>query len=261
MLIQAACSILEDPGIVLASLLDRMDLTHWALMTKEDSKLPDETFDIADEFLLITIGILSEKYSTEISEISFNEELKHRLIQILVIGERSHSEVERSVHKDCDKTLVLVEEILQEISNLVPSKKDTTKKVYQLKKNYEEFINPFYYFVTRAQRDEIDANTFSTDFFKKPPCAKGPKLKSLFQGLSKLAWSNPLMTVFNSVFERWLQNPEKNSMLIKHLHKVIYLINIGLNNDFENKKPEFIKVFDEKGLYSTLKKVRYQFCK
>ncbi len=69
MLMQAACSILEDPGIILASLLDRLNLTVWATSTVEDSRLPEESFELADEFLLLTIAILSERMFTDVSEV------------------------------------------------------------------------------------------------------------------------------------------------------------------------------------------------
>ena len=69
MLMQAACSILEDPGIILASLLDRLNLTVWATSAVEDSRLPEESFELADEFLLLTIAILSERMFTDVSEV------------------------------------------------------------------------------------------------------------------------------------------------------------------------------------------------
>ena len=70
MLLQSACSILEDPGIILASLLDRLDLTAWAMMSQDDSRLSDETFELADEFLMLTIAILSERMFTDVSEVN-----------------------------------------------------------------------------------------------------------------------------------------------------------------------------------------------
>ena len=73
MLLQSACSILGDPGIILASLLDRLDLTAWAMMSQDDSRLSDETFELADEFLMLTIAILSERMFTDVSEALIKE--------------------------------------------------------------------------------------------------------------------------------------------------------------------------------------------
>ena len=69
MLIQAAASIVEDPGIILAALIDRLNLTSWATMSVEESRLPEETFELADEFLLLIIAILSERIFTDVSEV------------------------------------------------------------------------------------------------------------------------------------------------------------------------------------------------
>ena len=86
---------------------------------------------------------------TDVSEISFEDELRHRLIHLLVSGDLSHSEVMKNMARDCEKTEVKVEEILHNIADLVTSKKDTTKKIYQLKSSVQEAgVNPFFYFYT-----------------------------------------------------------------------------------------------------------------
>ena len=137
-------------------------------------------------------------------QVSMSDELKHRLIHILVSGDLSHSEVMEHMDRDCEKTEIKVEDILHEIADLVTSKKDTTKKIYQLKSSVQEAgINPFFYFYTRNQRDEVDAATFTTtDTFNKPPVAKWPKLKPLFKRLPRLTRSAPMMVVINSVLQR-----------------------------------------------------------
>ena len=71
MLIQAAASIVEDLGIILAALIDRLNLTSWATMSVEESRLPEETFELADEFLLLIIAILSERIFTDVSEVKY----------------------------------------------------------------------------------------------------------------------------------------------------------------------------------------------
>ena len=55
----------------------------------------------------------------------------------------------KNMARDCEKTEVKVEEILHNITDLVTSKKDTTKKIYQLKSSVQEAgVNPFFYFYT-----------------------------------------------------------------------------------------------------------------
>ena len=48
---------------------------------------------------------------------------------------------------------------------------------------------------------------------------------------------------------------DKNTTILKHLHQVLYLINVGLNDDFQNQTPDFIKAFDAHGLYDVLNQV------
>ena len=60
-------------------------------------------------------------------QVSYSDELKHRLIHLLVSGELTHSEVMKNMDRDCEKTEIKVEDILHNIADLVTSKKDTTK--------------------------------------------------------------------------------------------------------------------------------------
>jgi hypothetical protein len=39
------------------------------------------------------------------------------------------------------------------------------------------------------------------------------------------------------------------------LHKVLYIVNIGLNDDFETQKPAFSKALEEYGIFNLLKQV------
>ena len=54
---------------------------------------------------------------------------------------------------------------------------------------------------------------------------------------------------------RWLQSKEKKTLTVKHLHKVLYIVNIGLNDDFETQKPAFSKALEEYGIFNLLKQV------
>ena len=61
-----------------------------------------------------------------------------------------------------------------------------------VKKTCDEFV----------KRDEVDAATFTTELFNKPPVAKWPKLKPLFKRLPRVARSGPMMVVIKSVLQR-----------------------------------------------------------
>ena len=39
------------------------------------------------------------------------------------------------------------------------------------------------------------------------------------------------------------------------MHKVLYIVNIGLNDDFETQKPAFSKALEEYGIFNLLKQV------
>ena len=58
-----------------------------------------------------------------------------------------------------------------------------------------------------------------------------------------------------TVLKRWKILGDKNTTILKHLHQVLYLINVGLNDDFQNQSPDFIRAFDANGLYDVLNQV------
>ena len=222
-----------------------------------------KTFIQADEFLSIVIGVVTERISTDISHVSPEEEMQYRLIHLLLSGDLSHSEVLKNIDRTDSKIELMVEDILVKIADLVRSKKDTTKKVYQLKKAFQAGINPFFYFYTRQQRDEVDAAfgfEDKKDIFNQPPSTKWPRLRPLFKGLLRLLASLPMMSVIHSVLARWKKSQgtgqERSSMLHKHLHKVLFLINLGLDNGLANKSPDFVEKFEGYGLYSLLNEIQ-----
>ena len=53
-------------------------------MSKDDDEMPEETFQLADEFLLIVIGVVCERMSVDISDISAKDEMQYRLIHLLL---------------------------------------------------------------------------------------------------------------------------------------------------------------------------------
>ena len=61
-----------------------MKLLEWALM-EDESKLSEQTQSMADEFLLIIIGILCERFSPDVAEVPIQEEYIHRVIHLLGI--------------------------------------------------------------------------------------------------------------------------------------------------------------------------------
>ena len=48
-------------------------------MQAQDQDFPEETFQVADEFLHLLIGILCERMSPEVSEVAVEYELRYRL--------------------------------------------------------------------------------------------------------------------------------------------------------------------------------------
>ena len=46
--------------------------------------------------------------------------------------------------------------------------------------------------------------------------------------------------------------------MVKHLHKVLYIINLGLNEDFESHRPDFSQALEDNGIFNLLSKVFFK---
>ena len=152
-LLQACASLMEDPGLLVASMLERFQLVSWANESLDEKNLKDEVIEqvhmLADEFFLIIVGILLERNHRHVAEVSHEEELRHQVLHQLCTGELSHSEVIQNCHLDEGKHEVMVENILHTIAERKTCKKDTSRKVYHLKSDYMTEFNPYHYFYTR----------------------------------------------------------------------------------------------------------------
>ena len=80
MLLQIATSIISDPGLIITTLLDRMNLLEWAQNPNDvkPNEENNEVYSIADEFLHILIGILCERISIDVSNVTLQDEIRHR---------------------------------------------------------------------------------------------------------------------------------------------------------------------------------------
>ena len=90
MLLQIATSIISDPGLIITTLLDRMNLLQWAQNPK-DLKPNDENneiYSIADEFLHILIGILCERFSIDVSDVTLQDEIRHNLSLTKIVNKK-----------------------------------------------------------------------------------------------------------------------------------------------------------------------------
>ncbi len=234
-----------------------MKLMPWVNDSIDENDLTDEAVEqvhlLADEFIHLVVGILLERNHRHVAEITYDEELKNRVLHLLCTGELSHSEVVKGCHVDEDKHEVVIEQILSTIADRKTDKKDTSRKVYHLKDDHMQDFNPFHYFYTREQRDQAAEKVKSGVV----PPKNLPKLRPLFENLTRLSCCIPVLKLISVTLKRCQKSTgPKFAVINKHLHKVLYIIIAGYNDDLAAKKAVFTKAADKLGIPELLDKIQ-----
>merc|ERR1711962_1755490 len=180
----------------LASLVERFGVTEWF---KNGCPRPyaekEVAVQMANSLLLLVVAILSERYHYGVSLVSEKDKLRREVIQHLSTGPMAFSQIQRLV-EDSDADTML-QEPLKEVGNLTQSKKDPSKKVFELKPEYKKYHNLFYHFYRKDQRSAAVIHQLEIskrekkDWCSRP--AQMPPLTDTFSGITKLTASVPMI--------------------------------------------------------------------
>lgn len=268
LLMLQVAAILDDTGgdEFIMSILNRFNLLDWYNGRMEATDVGDESYEnghlLGNEFLSIVLGIIMERHQIGVGQVTPEEVLEHTLIHLLCVGSMTHSKILKSLKVE-DKREAEIDEILAKISDYTSCTKEPTKKVYRLKKEYESRYNPFYYFYAQQHRDQAMSNMMTP--VKPTGTVQGnqdegvvlivppslPKLTHLFEDLQKITMSLPMLQLYQSTLKRFdksglgLRDARMLAVAQKQLHKILFLINIGFQEDL-NSKDASKRLFTEK---------------
>ena len=214
---------------------------------------------MANSLLLLVVAILSERYHYGVSLVSEKDKLRHEVIQHLSTGPMAFSQIQRLV-EDSDADTML-QEPLKEVGNLTQSKKDPSKKVFELKPEYKKYHNLFYYFYRKDQRSH--AVIHQKELSKKDEvewCSRPgvtPDLTETFKGITNLSSCVPMTSIIESLFNKVkkAKNEDEVEALTEHLQKVLFIIIIGCEDDKKAGKAKFVSVAHQCNFYGQLKEM------
>ena len=251
-MLQLASALSEDlGGSIIQTLIHRFRLEKWQNGGFDETEVSEDeatkTINLADEFLRVLLSILSERFTYNVGKVSQRDDIRYHVAHMLCTGTLSHSEITTVMrHRLKEGSEGELEEIIKEVGELKPSKKDPNKKVFELKEAYRTMYNPFYYYYTREQSSAsmmVQSEKLKSTSSNKP-CLVPPKmpvLSTIFGSLTKVTSSYPVLKVIDTVIKKFIpkysetkSEAEKVKMQensLKHLHKVLFLILIGCEDD------------------------------
>ncbi|KAL5535029.1 UBR1 [Sanghuangporus sanghuang] len=153
-IMQSAFVMLDDPDLVLISIIDRFNLIPWfngsiVSPVYEGSQL----FSMVEEVLYVFITILSENANA--GQIDMRSAVRREIIHALAVGPCPYTDlVKRVAERMVDD--VCFDHVLREVANFRAPVSTMDTGIYELKDECFDEINPFFYHYSRNKREEVE---------------------------------------------------------------------------------------------------------
>lgn len=245
-LLQLGAALMSNHQFLL-SLLNKFNLISWADLDFEKSPMKGseddilrQTIHLVEEFLLLLITIIGERYVPGVGKVNEADCLKNEIIQQLCIRPLSHSELDKTLPDDINHETGM-EDVIGEIAVFKKPSQGTSKGVYELKPEYFERYNVFFYHFTREELSKSEETqrkyNKSTIGLECCPPPKLPPFTDTFKKVSSLLTSDLFLYILKLVLERSLDYCAR-SFSEPQVHKVLHLIGYALNEEEEEELNE-----------------------
>jgi E3 ubiquitin-protein ligase UBR2 len=243
------CASLIESNEFLIHVLHKFNLTNWASLNYEITSLkaPEEdsmrqTISLVEEFLQLLIVIVGERYMPGISNVTTEDRIKKEIIQHLCIKPMPHSELNKIITDDIAHETAL-DDVIDELAVFKKPTQSSGKGVYELKDQFFEEYNVFFYHYTREELSKSEeAQRKRRKVAGDLECCPPPKLLKLnesFHMLVNLLQCDVMLHIMQIVLER-CNNLRARSFSELQLHKVLHLIGYALQEE-ESKNYPFFK--------------------
>lgn len=251
-LLQIAASLIESNEFLI-HMLNKFNLINWAMHDFEVNSLksPEEdcmrqTISLVEEFLHLLIVVIGERFMPGISNCTVEDRIRKEIIQHLCIKPLPHSELTKSIPEDLTSREVAVDEIIQELAIFKKPTHGTGKGAYELKEQYYEEFNVFFYHYTReelskAEESQRKRNKTKGELECCPP-PRLPKLAESFAIIVNLLQCDVMLHIIQTILERSV-NLRARSFSESQLQKVAHLIGYALLEE-ESKNYPFFKFIE-----------------
>ncbi|KAJ8942266.1 hypothetical protein NQ318_008010 [Aromia moschata] len=251
-LLQIAASLIESNEFLI-HVLNKFNLINWAMQDFEVSSLksPEEdsirqTTNLVEELLHLLIVITGERYMPGISNVTVEDRIRKEVIQYLCIKPLPHSELIKTIPDDLTSQEVAVDEVIQELAVFKKPAHGTGKGVYELKEEYFDEFNVFFYHYTREELSKAEETQRKRRKAKgELECCPPPKLlklKESFSLLVNLLQCDVMLHIMQTILERCI-NLRARSYSESQLHKILHLIGYALLEE-ESKNYPFFKFIE-----------------
>lgn len=157
--LQIGAALIESNQFLI-HILNKFDLLEWADPNYEQSNrtISDDDhirqINMIDEFLELLIVIIGERYIPGIGCVTEEDRIKKEIIQQLCIKNLPHSELNRAL-PDTNNVTIL-EDVIDSIAVFKKPSKSDTKGVYELKEEFYNDYNMYFYHYTKEDKSKSE---------------------------------------------------------------------------------------------------------
>ncbi|CAH1958819.1 unnamed protein product [Acanthoscelides obtectus] len=246
--LQIAASLIESNEFLI-HVLNKFNLINWAMADFEANSLknPEEdsirqTINLVEELLHLLNAVIGERCMPGISNVTVEDKIRKEIIQHLCIKPLPHSELIKTIPDDLTSRQVAVDEVIQELAVFKKPTYGSGKGVYELKEQYYDDFNVFFYHYTREELSKAEETQRLRRKTKGEieccPPPKLPKLNESFTMLVNLLQCDVMLHIMQTVLER-CTNLRARSFSEPQLHKVLHLIGYALWEEESGHYPFF----------------------
>ncbi|RZF37437.1 hypothetical protein LSTR_LSTR013673 [Laodelphax striatellus] len=241
-------AFLIEANEFLIHLLNKFNLTNWANPQFELNamKNPEEdsirqTISLVEEFLRLLVTIIGERYNPGVGKVQPDDCIKKEIIQQLCIKPLPHSELNKTLPDDVNHETGL-ERVINQVAEFKKPTVASGKGVYELKPEFYEQYNVFFYHYTReelskSEEEQRKRRKAAGELECCPPPAL-PPLTDSFSVMANLLQSDVMLHIMNLVLTRSV-NLRARSFSETQLHKVLHLIGYALQEE-ERESCQFL---------------------
>lgn len=238
-LLQIGASLIESNEFLI-HLLNKFNLINWANPQFEVNALknPEEdsirqTTSLVEEFLSLLIVIIGERYNSGVGKVNPDDTIKKEIIQQLCIKPLSHSELNKTLPDDVNHETGM-ERVINEVAEFKKPTQASGKGVYELKQEFYEQYNVFFYHYTREElsksEEEQRKRRKAAGELECCPPPSLPPLTDSFKVMANLLQCDVMLHIMHIVLERSV-NLRARSFSEAQLHKVLHLIGYALHEE------------------------------
>ncbi|XP_058811002.1 E3 ubiquitin-protein ligase UBR1 isoform X2 [Topomyia yanbarensis] len=250
-ILQIGASLIES-NEYLIHIMNKFNLIAWTNDDFEPTNAanPEEDgirqiINMVDELLELLIIIISERFVPGIGMIPEENRIKKEIVQQLCIKPYSHSELNRSLNEDSSSETGM-ESVIDEIATFVKPSKSDKKGVYELKPQYFDWYNMYFYHYSKEDKSKSEEAQRKRckergDLVCCPP-PKLPQLTQSFSMIANLLQCDVMLLIMNTVLKRTL-DLKAITFSESHLQKVLHLIGYAVQEEDSGNYPflNFIK--------------------